>query len=129
MFSKMLAVLMAWLALTAGPALADIKDYEFFLIEGEFREADDVVIRVALVDKRSGTPVPNAVVFARRIDMAPDGMPAMDAPLEPVQAEEPGVYAFATSLMMAGGWELSLAAKVQGEEGTVVTKLSVKVVP
>jgi hypothetical protein len=61
--------------------------------------------------------------------MAPDGMPTMTAPLEPVPATEPGTYRFKTNLMMEGGWQLSLAAKVQGETGTVQNRLVLKAVP
>lgn len=123
-----LCVLWAF-ALVTSPADAAIADYGFELLQPEFREGDDVVIAVRLVNKRTGQAVPDAVIFATRIDMAPDGMPTMDAPLEPMPPPEPGVYRFATALMMAGGWELSLAAKVQGEEGTVVARLFVKAVP
>ena len=42
----------------------------------------EAVVAVRLVDKRSGKPVPDAVIFAKRIDMAPDGMPTMDSPIE-----------------------------------------------
>ncbi len=117
------------LALAGSPARAAIADFGFELLQTEFREGDDVVIAVRLLNKRTGLPVPDAVIFATRIDMAPDGMPTMDAPLEPAPSPEPGVYRFATALMMAGGWELSLAGKVQGEEGTVVARLLVKAVP
>ncbi len=117
------------LVVAAPPALAAVRDYEFLLLQTEFRAGDDVVIKVGLIDKRAGTPVSDAVIFARRIDMAPDGMPTMDAPLQVLPPEEPGVYRFATALLMDGGWELSLAAKVQGEEGTVTAKLLITAVP
>lgn len=84
------------------------------------------VVAVRLVDKRSGKPVPDAVIFAKRIDMAPDGMPTMDSPIEQVPSTEPGVYQFKTRLTMAGGWQLSLGAKVQGENGTVENKFVLK---
>ena len=80
-----------------------------------------------LVDKRSGAAVPDAVIFATRIDMAPDGMPTMTAPIEALPSTEPGVYRFKTNLMMAGGWRLSLAAKLQGETGTLENKLVLRV--
>ena len=41
-----------------------------------------VVVAVTLIDKRSGKPVPDAVIFAQRIDMAPDGMEMMASPIE-----------------------------------------------
>jgi hypothetical protein len=61
--------------------------------------------------------------------MAPDGMPTMAAPLEQMPSVEPGVYRFKTGLPMQGNWQLSLAAKVQGETGTIESKLVLKVVP
>jgi len=84
---------------------------------------------VRLVDRRTGKPVPDAVIFAKRIDMAPDGMPTMTAPLEPLPSTEPGVYRFKINLAMEGGWRLSLGAKVQGETGTVENKLVLKATP
>ena len=69
---------------------------------------------------------PDAVIFAKRIDMGPESMEAMTAPLEAVPTTEPGVYRFQTDLTMAGSWALSLGAKVQGETGTVENKLIVK---
>ena len=53
----------------------------------------------------------------------------MVAPLDPLPSAEPGVYLFKTELIMAGNWALSLGAKVQGEEGTVESKLIVKATP
>ena len=108
------------------PARADAKDYEFQLVHKEMKKGDNAVVTVRLVDKRTGKPVPDAVIFAKRIDMAPDGMAAMDSPIEHVPSTEPGVYRFRTNLTMAGGWQLSLEAKIQGENGTVENKLVLK---
>ena len=41
----------------------------------------------------------------------------------------PGVYRFRTNLAMAGGWALTLTAKVQGEEGTVENRLVFRATP
>ena len=113
------------LAAIAGSALADIKDYEFQLVDKEVKKGE-AVIAVKLVHKPSGRAIPDAVIFAKRIDMGPDGMEMMAAPIEPVSSTEPGVYRFKTDLSMAGRWALSLGAKVQGETGTVENKLIVK---
>jgi hypothetical protein len=43
-------------------------------------------------------------------------------------SSEPGIYKFKVMLSMAGGWQLSLGAKVQGETGTVESKLAFKAV-
>ena len=80
-------------ALTMGtmPAWADVKDFEFQLVSQEVKKGD-VVIAVKLVHKPSGRAIPDAVIFAKRIDMAPDGMAEMAAKLDPVPSGEPGVY-------------------------------------
>jgi len=111
------------------PAMADVKDYEFRLVQNQVKKGDGAIVAVRLVHKKTGKAVPDAVIFAKRIDMAPDGMPTMDAPLEALPSTEPGVYRFKANLSMAGGWQLSLGAKVQGEEGTVENKLVLKAVP
>ena len=122
-----LAAALSMVAFTA--AFADIKDYEFRLVQTDVKQGNGAIVAVRLVDKRSGKAVPDAVIFATRIDMAPDGMETMAAPIEPLPSTEPGVYRFKTNLMMAGGWRLSLGAKVQGETGTIENKLVLKAVP
>lgn len=120
------------LARSAAPApvsSAELKDYEFQLVRPEVKAGSGVVVAARLVHKPSGRSVPDAVVFARRIDMAPEGMPTMTAPLDPESPSEPGTYRFKTNLVMEGGWQLSLAAKVQGENGTVQNRLVLKAVP
>ncbi len=105
--------------------LGDSKDYEFQLVDKEVKQGE-ATIAVKLVHKPSGRAIPDAVIFAKRIDMGPEDMAAMTAPLEPVASTESGVYRFKTDLSMAGNWALSLSAKVQGETGTVENKLIVK---
>ena len=109
--------------------LADIKDYEFQLVQTELKKGDGAIVAVRLMNKKTNKPVPDAVIFAKRIDMAPDGMATMDSPLEPLPSTEPGVFRFKTNLTMAGRWQLSLGAKVQGETGTVESKLVLKALP
>ena len=76
------------LAAIAGSALADVKDYEFQLVDKEVKKGD-AVIAVKLVHKPSGRAIPDAVIFAKRIDMGPDGMETMAAPIEPVSSTSP----------------------------------------
>lgn len=118
----------ALLAAYATPALADGKDYEFQLVAKEVKQGE-ATIAVKLIHKPTGKAVPDAVIFAKRIDMGPDQMEAMTAPLEPLPSTEPGIYRFKTELTMAGQWALSLGAKVQGETGTVESKLIVAATP
>jgi len=109
-------------------AKADPRDYEFRLVETAVKQGDGAIIAVKLIDKRSGKPVPDAVIFATRIDMAPDGMETMASKIEALPSSEPGTYRFKANLSMEGGWRLSLGAKVQGETGTVESKLVLKAV-
>jgi YtkA-like len=104
-------------------ARADIKDYEFQLVDQAIKAGPDKTITVRLVNKTTGKPVPDAVIFATRLDMAPDGMQEMATKIAPMPGGEPGIYKFKATLGMAGRWQLSLGAKVQGETGTVENKL------
>lgn len=123
------AALIALASMTAAPAWAAIRDYEFQLVQKDIKKADSAEVAVRLTDRRTGNPVPNAVIFAQRIDMAPDGMEGMTSTIAPLPSTEPGLYRFKINLPMAGGWRLSLGAKVQGETGTLETKLPFKAVP
>jgi hypothetical protein len=104
-------------------ARANIKDYEFQLVDQTVQAGPDKIITVRLVNKTTGKPVPGAVIFATRLDMAPDGMQEMATKIAAVPGGEPGTYKFKANLSMAGRWQLSLGAKVQGETGTVENKL------
>lgn len=111
------------------PAKAGSVDYAFELVETEVKQGESATVAVRLVDKRNGGPVTDAVIFATRMDMAPDGMEAMTTSVEAMPSDQPGVYRFKTNLMMPGGWQFSVAAKVQGEPDTVESKLVFKAVP
>ncbi len=128
--SALTAVSIALLSIAlSAPLYAGVQDYEFQLVQGEVKKGDGAIIAVRLVNKGSGKTVPDAVISAKRIDMAPDGMADMAGRIEQLPSTEPGVYRFKASLSMQGSWQLSLAAKVQGEIGTVESKLVLKVVP
>ncbi|MBR0936153.1 FixH family protein [Bradyrhizobium jicamae] len=112
-------------AMAASPARAEIKNYEFQLAQPTVQVGADRIVTVRLVDKITGKPVPDAVIFATRLDMAPEGMQEMVTKVMPMPASEPGSYRFKANFSMAGRWQLSLGAKVQGETGTVDNKLVV----
>ncbi|KWV51413.1 heavy metal RND transporter [Bradyrhizobium macuxiense] len=105
------------------PAHAEIKNYEFQLVQPTVKAGADRVVTVRLVDKTTGKSVPDAVIFAVRLDMAPDGMQEMVTKVTPMPGTEPGTYRFKATFGMAGRWQLSLGAKVQGETGSVENKL------
>ena len=106
-------------------AFANIKDYEFELVAPTVQAGADRIVTVRLVNKKTGKAVPDAVIFASRLDMAPDGMQEMVTKVTPMPGQEPGTYRFKANFSMAGRWQLSLGAKVQGETGTVENKLVV----
>ena len=105
-------------------AFAGANDYVFEPVKAEVTKGNGVVVRVRLVHKPTGKLVSDAVIFSPRIDMSPEGMATMAASLTPVAGGEPGTYSFKTDLVMAGGWLLSLSAKVQGESETVQGKIT-----
>ncbi len=110
-------------------ARADIKDYQFQLVDQAIKAGPDKIITVRLINKTTGKPVPDAVIFATRLDMAPDAMQEMVTKVTPMPGAEPGTYRFKATLSMAGGWQLSLGAKVQGETGTVENKIVFRATP
>jgi YtkA-like len=123
------AALISYAWTVAAPAWADITHYEFQLLQTDVKKADSAEIAVRLTDKRTGKAIPGAVIFAQRIDMAPDSMEEMTSSIAAMPSTEPGVYRFKVNLTMAGGWRLSLGAKVQGETGTLESRLTFRAVP
>lgn len=122
------AIVAALVSVTATGSLAtiahaEIKDYEFRLVDQTVKAGPDKTVTVRLVNKTTGKPVPDAVIFAVRLDMAPDGMEEMATKIVPAPGAEPGSYKFKATFGMTGRWLLSLGAKVQGETGTVEGKL------
>ena len=127
-FSRSLRLALTAAVLTCGAtvAFADIRNYEFKLVEPTVKAGPDKTIAVRLVDKTTGKTVPDAIIFATRLDKSPDAMQEMVTKIEPVPGAEPGTYKFKATFGMAGRWQLSLGAKVQGETGTVENKLVIQ---
>jgi hypothetical protein len=124
--------ILASLAITLASAttsFAAATDYEFQLVEPEIAQGPEATVAVRLIDKRTAKPVPDAVIFTTRLDMAPEGMEAMTTSVEAMRSTEPGVYVFKTNLNMEGGWRFKLAAKVQGETETVQGELVLQAKP
>jgi hypothetical protein len=127
MLSKLTtAALAATLSLAASAAMAGASDFAFEPVNPEMKKGDDVTLAVRLLNRQTGKPVPDAVIFKTRVDMAPDGMADMESSVSPLPSKEPGVYTFKTDLPMAGRYQVTLSAKVQGEPETVTGKVIVK---
>jgi hypothetical protein len=114
---------LAGVAFAGAPARAEIKNYEFQLVQPTVQAGPDRIVTVRLVDKTTGKAIPDAVIFATRLDMAPDAMQEMVTKVTAMPGTEQGTYRFKANFAMAGRWQLSLSAKVQGETGTVENKL------
>jgi hypothetical protein len=125
LFASAFAVAMS---LTSAAAFAGANDYSFEPVAAELKKGDDVIVAVRLLHKPTGKPVTDAVIVRTRVDMAPEGMADMESPVAPIPANEPGIYAFKTDLSMVGRYQLSVAAKVQGEPETVVGKVIFKAI-
>ncbi|CAN7433329.1 FixH family protein [Rhizobium leguminosarum] len=110
-------------------SFAASQDYEFQPVSADVKQGQGSPVSVRLIDKRTGKPVPDAVIFTTRMDMAPEGMEMMTTPVEAASSTEPGVYAFKSDFTMAGGWRFKLAAKVQGEPDTVEGEVVLKAAP
>ena len=129
------ALALALILLGAGVAVASSSSrgasdhYAFELVEREVKQGYGTTILVRLVDEHTGKVIPDAVLFISRIDMSPDGMGQMTAPLE-LQADTlPGYYRFETDLSMDGAWALTLAAKIPGLPDPVQRRLVLQAVP
>ena len=114
------------LSASALPVFAGAADYEFQPVKTELATGPDSEFTVKIVDKRTGKPVPDAVIFETRLDMAPDGMEAMTSKVDALPASEPGVYRFKLNLSMVGSWRFKMAAKIQGEEETAQGEVILK---
>jgi len=115
-------------ALVSSAAQAGASDYAFEPVNPEMKKGDDITVAVRLTNRTTGKPVSDAVIFKTHVDMAPDGMAEMESPVAPLPSKEPGVYAFKTDLPMAGRYQVTLSAKVQGEPETITGKVIVKAI-
>jgi len=116
------------MAFVAQGARAGVGDYEFKLVNDQVKKGQ-AIIDIRLVHKPDNRLVPDAVIFASRLDMAPDDMEQMTSPIEPIKSSEPGLYRFKVDLTDEGRWRISLAAKVQGEAETLQGRLVLKALP
>ena len=120
---RSLVLAQALTLVAAFAAQAAPEDYVFKVVSSELHPGEGVIISVSLTDLRTNTPVEGAVIFTTRLDMAPEGMEGMTAPVEAMPSEAPGQYQFKADLAMAGNWRFQIAAKVQGEADTVQGEL------
>ncbi|MGE0613773.1 MAG: efflux RND transporter periplasmic adaptor subunit [Hyphomicrobiales bacterium] len=112
----------AWGLAAIAPARSDTPGWG--AVSNEVDVGKKVRLEVRLKGVADMPEAKEITVTSTRLDMGPDGMGAMTAPVTPVSSTQPGVLAFESDLIMAGRWELKLAAKVPGRaepvEGSVI---------
>jgi hypothetical protein len=86
-----------------------------------------MLVKLRLVTVADGKPVPGVEIVQTRLDMGPDGMAAMTAPVKPLPSGEPDVSLFEAQPTMAGNWGLTLSAKVQGEPEPITGAVTITV--
>lgn len=119
---------MAFVALGVGYARAAVDDYAFELVQTRIKKGQRFA-DVRLIHKPDRKPVGDAIIFATRLDMAPDDMESMTSGIELSQSPEPGLYRFKVDLTDEGRWRMSIAAKIQGEAGTLQGRLILQATP
>lgn len=62
-----------------------------------------------------GSPVHGVEISDIRLDMSPDGMAAMSAPVSPERVTDPDTFAYRADITMSGRWALHVRANVPGE--------------
>ena len=106
-----------------------VNDYAIELVDQTIKYGGGAVITIRVVHRPTQRSVPDAVFFIRRLDMEPDRMADMTAPLALLPDTLPGYYQFETDLLMGGSWALTLVAKLPGEEGALQSRLVLQAVP
>jgi len=124
----LITVFLAVMGLT-GSAFGGANDYAFEPVQAEIKASNVATIGVRLVRKQNGKPVTHAVMVQTRLIMLHEGSTEMASAIASLPSPKPGVYAFRAPMMMAGGWTLSLAAKVRGEPEMVTGTIRLHVVP
>lgn len=115
----MAAVIGTTVVLAAANASADPKDYRFEAIQAHVTAASDAKVAVRLIHIPDNKPVTDAVIFSSKMEMPMAGMAPMTTKVAALKSTTPGEYPFQTDFSMGGSWTLNLAAKVQGENGTI----------
>lgn len=97
------------------PHVSDSNGPAWQAVNPEVAVGKSVRLELRLANINGEMAADNAVtITSTRLDMGPDGMEAMTAPLRQAASNAPDVLAFEADLSMAGRWALTLAANVEG---------------
>lgn len=124
-----LSLSLSLMPIAAPIATAAPEDYEFKVVETDLPQGNGAILTVAVTDLRTQAPVTDAVIFATRLDMAPDGMATMTAPVVALASDIPGQYRFQADLGMAGAWRFSVAVHLDAETEVIRREIILRVTP
>jgi Cu(I)/Ag(I) efflux system membrane fusion protein len=113
---------MAVIAFAASHALAQSAP-AFEAVKAEVPVGKNVRIEIKLTGVTPPPAVSDITIEKQRIDMGPDGMEMMAAPLKPVTGTPPGILAFDTDLAMAGRWAFNITARIKGVSAPVTSTI------
>ncbi|MGE5517636.1 MAG: FixH family protein [Bacteroidota bacterium] len=109
----------AVLAGSSASAWADAKDYRFEAVQPHVAISPETAVAVRLVHVPTGKPVTDAIMLPAKMEMPMANMAPMPTKVSAGKPDGKGAYVFTADLTMGGAWILQLAAKVQGEAGTI----------
>jgi membrane fusion protein, copper/silver efflux system len=92
-------------------------------VKAEITTGKKVRLEVKLVGIDPAPALADIKVTSTRIDMGPDGMETMAAPVKALPSTTPGVLAFETDLSMAGRWAFTITATVKGQPKPITGKV------
>jgi len=114
------ALLLATTTLTT----AAPNDYRFEAVEVQPSGPGKTTVVVRLVHVPDKKLVDGAVIVESKTDMGPSGMGEMFGKVTASTSDQPGLYRFLIETGMAGKWELTLTAKMQGDDRPVTGKIT-----
>jgi Cu(I)/Ag(I) efflux system membrane fusion protein len=93
----------------------------FEAVKSEVSVGKDIRIELKLAGVEPTPASRDVTVEKARLDMGPDGMEAMAAPLKPLSGSSPGVLVYQADLAMAGRWAFSITARIKGRKEPVTS--------
>jgi hypothetical protein len=109
-------------------AVGNPENYLFELLENEVPVGNRIEFSVRIINKTTGELVTDAMIFADRIDMTPDGNPDRSTQLAALNSDTPGIYRYRANLVVSGNWQLTLMTMIPGEPMMVEGKMVLKAI-
>lgn len=99
-------------------ALLAGESYRWEAVTAEVAAAPGQQFSIRLIGP-GGAALDGVEIIDARLDMAPEGMAAMDTPLTPETSREAGTFTYRADFTMAGRWALHVKAKLPGNSEEV----------